>query len=90
MQKQKIVSGGFVRRIDSLGRLCIPKSVRDSLNFQEYTPIEIYIENGKIILENYKNACSFCGTINAEEFIEFKSHLICGQCKTEFNALSSN
>jgi transcriptional pleiotropic regulator of transition state genes len=42
---------GFVRRIDTLGRIVIPKEVRDIMCVQDDDAMEIYIDNNKIILE---------------------------------------
>lgn len=35
---------GFIRRVDDLGRVFIPKEVRDSLNIREGDPFEIFID----------------------------------------------
>lgn len=44
-----------VRRIDDLGRIVIPKKVREVLNIKECDPIEIWIdkEKNEIILKKY-------------------------------------
>ena len=35
---------GIIRRIDDLGRVVIPKIVREELNLEEGTPMKIYID----------------------------------------------
>lgn len=46
---------GIVRRIDELGRLIIPKSVRKSFDIKEDDPIEIFVDsNGYILLRKYE------------------------------------
>lgn len=46
---------GIVRRIDDLGRILIPKEVREMLHLKEGTAMEIYTNEKKnsIILEKY-------------------------------------
>lgn len=44
---------GIVRRIDDLGRIVIPKEVRRTMNIREGDPIEIYLDNGGILLKKY-------------------------------------
>ena len=42
---------GSIRRLDDLGRIVIPKSVREMLNMEQGDNIEFYIENNKVILK---------------------------------------
>ena len=49
-------STGIIRRIDDLGRIVIPKEIRNILNIQTDDNIEIYIENKNIILSKYDKA----------------------------------
>jgi len=44
---------GIVRRIDHLGRIVIPKEVRSRMCIHENDPLEIYIENDKVILKKF-------------------------------------
>lgn len=45
---------GIVRRIDSLGRLVIPKEIRRTMQIREGDSLEIYVESaGDIILRKY-------------------------------------
>lgn len=46
-------STGIVRRIDELGRIVIPKEIRNNLRINETDNIEIYVENEAIILKKY-------------------------------------
>lgn len=47
-------STGITRRLDDLGRIVIPKEVRKSLGIKEGDAMEIFTEDGAIILEKYK------------------------------------
>ena len=45
---------GIVRRIDDLGRVVIPKEIRQTLRLREGTPLEIFTDReGEIILKKY-------------------------------------
>lgn len=44
---------GIVRRIDDLGRVIIPKEIRRNLHIHENDPLEIFVENDKIIFQPY-------------------------------------
>lgn len=46
-------STGIVRRIDELGRIVIPKEIRNNLRINETDHIEIYVENESIVLKKY-------------------------------------
>lgn len=42
---------GIVRKIDELGRLVLPKEMRDVLGWGTYTELNITTKNGKVILK---------------------------------------
>ena len=44
---------GISRKIDDLGRIVIPKEIRNNLNIHVNDELEIYIKENKIILEKY-------------------------------------
>lgn len=45
---------GIVRRIDDLGRVVIPKELRNSLRLRQNEPLEIFTDvNGEVILKKY-------------------------------------
>lgn len=44
---------GFVRRVDELGRITLPKEMRDVLHISQGTPLEFYTENEGIVLKKY-------------------------------------
>lgn len=46
---------GLVRRIDDLGRVIIPKVVRQELKIEEGQPLEIFLDdNGGVIFRKYE------------------------------------
>lgn len=46
---------GIVRRVDDLGRITIPRNVREMVGITDGTPMEISVEGAKICLEKYAN-----------------------------------
>ena len=69
---------GFVRKVDILGRVVIPKELRDTLDIAEKDPIEIFVEDEKIILRKYNPTCVFCGSTN--NVVIYKEKLVCEDC----------
>ena len=54
-------STGIVRRLDELGRITLPIELRRTLNVEERDPLEIYVEEDRIILTKYEPADIFTG-----------------------------
>lgn len=46
---------GVVRKIDELGRIVIPKEIRKNLKLNIGSPLEIYVDGSKIVLEKYSS-----------------------------------
>ncbi|AMR06292.1 MULTISPECIES: AbrB/MazE/SpoVT family DNA-binding domain-containing protein [Bacillus] len=59
-------STGVTRKVDELGRIVLPKELRTTLGIAEKDPIEIFVEDEKIILQKYKSydACAITGDIS--------------------------
>ena len=47
---------GIVRGIDNLGRVTIPKSIRNANGWTEGTPMEFFVVDGQVILQKYQPA----------------------------------
>ena len=47
---------GIVRRLDDLGRIVIPKEIRNSLKFMEGEALELFVKNNSLILKKYDNS----------------------------------
>jgi transcriptional pleiotropic regulator of transition state genes len=74
---------GVVRRVDQLGRIVLPKSLRKRYQMNEGDPIEILVQGDHIILERYRPRCVFCSSV--DEVIEFKEKHVCGLCSKELD-----
>lgn len=75
---RKVKATGNLRRVDEMGRIVIPKKVRESLNLQSEDPIEIFVEDDKLILQKYEPGCLFCDSI--ENTFEYMGKQICLDC----------
>ena len=76
---------GYVRKVDHLGRLVIPKRLRKDLAIGQDDSIEIYVEGDTVVLSKYEPKCVFCGD-KAEKV--FHERAVCGTCLEELKAKS--
>lgn len=49
-------STGIVRKVDGLGRIVIPKELRQKLDINEKDPVEIFVKGEQFILQKYVNS----------------------------------
>lgn len=56
---------GIVRRVDDLGRVVIPKEVRQTLKIREGDPLEIWLDKGGICFKKYNVIASFEDNLKA-------------------------
>lgn len=52
-------STGIIRKIDDLGRIVIPKEIRNSLNIFDNDNLEIFVEEDNIVLKKYNKLISY-------------------------------
>ena len=52
-------STGMIRKIDELGRIVIPKEIRNNLKIKDNEAVEIYVEEDKMILQKYNQMLSY-------------------------------
>jgi transcriptional pleiotropic regulator of transition state genes len=76
---------GVVRKVDQLGRIVLPKSLRKRYQMNEGDPVEILVQGDHIILERYRPKCVFCG--NMKEVNDFKERYICADCLEQMHDL---
>lgn len=75
---------GVVRKVDQLGRIVLPKSLRKRYQMNEGDPVEILVQGDHIILERYRPRCVFCSSM--EDIVDFKEKQICSECLREMNS----
>ena len=71
-------STGIVRRVDELGRIVLPKELRDTLYIKEKDPIEILVDGEDIVLHKFARGCVFCGS--EEAVFDFFDRPVCEAC----------
>ncbi len=71
-------STGVVRKVDELGRIVLPISIRQTMDIGEKDSLEIFTEDNRIILQKYQPSCTFCN--NADKIIYFCGKRICEDC----------
>lgn len=74
---------GVVRKVDPLGRIVLPKSLRKRYRMNEGDPIEIFVSGDQIILEKYRPKCIFCG--QSEKVIQYHEKYLCEFCLAELS-----
>ena len=47
-------STGIVRKVDELGRIVIPIELRRMMNIDIKDPLEVYVDDNKIVLKKYQ------------------------------------
>lgn len=72
---------GIIRAFDSLGRISIPKDYRNIYNLSEKAEVEIFIDNGCILLKPVSKSCFVCGKENG--LLSCKAKHICKSCYKE-------
>jgi len=71
---------GYVRKLDSLGRIVLPKSLRRQLNIKVGDDIEMFVdEDGNVVLDKYLPRCIFCENVS-DNLVEYKGKVICRDC----------
>lgn len=80
---------GIIKRFDDLGRIGVPKNIRDNFGIIDKTPMQIYVEGNRIIMEKYEDTCLFC---NSQKNLQnINDRLICEKCLlTIMKGVSSN
>lgn len=69
---------GIVRKVDELGRIVIPKELRRTMEIEEGTPLEIYVDGDNIILKKYAPGCTLCSNMDRLVFVGGKP--VCVPC----------
>jgi len=74
-------STGVTRSIDKLGRLVLPKELRDTMNLPEGTAMAFFTDADAIIIKKYQPGCEFCNSMS--NLIEFGGKHVCGHCRDD-------
>ena len=80
-------STGMVRKVDELGRIVLPSEIRQSMDINVRDALEIFTDEGRIILQKYEPSCIFCTSI--DNIVFYKNKRICGDCLAKLKNLDS-
>jgi transcriptional pleiotropic regulator of transition state genes len=69
---------GIVRKLDELGRITLPKELRRTLDITDRDPLEIYVEEDRIILAKPSNEICKCGC--SENLTTINGTVLCMSC----------
>lgn len=70
---------GMVRPVDKMGRVVIPKEMRNHLGMEnDKDSFEIYVYNRTIVLRKFEPRCIFCEAVN--DCIEMNGIVVCRSC----------
>jgi len=72
---------GIVRKVDHLGRIVLPKELRDVMQINPHDGVEIFVDNHCIVLKKYNPSCVLCG--NSNNLFYFREKIICEECVEE-------
>jgi len=75
---------GIIRRVDELGRIVLPMELRKSMGIEVKDPINISVEDGKIILQKNNPSCVFCNV--EEDAVPFNGKNVCRSCYSKLTA----
>lgn len=69
------------RRIDELGRLCIPAEYRKSLGWGKGARLNMNIDGERVIITKSEMCCTFCGA--TKNLKDVKGMRVCQHCINE-------
>ena len=81
-----MVPTGIVRPVDKMGRVVIPKEIRERLKIEnDKDSFEIYTNGDLVVLKKYQASCVFCGSL--DDSVPFKGYTVCKKCIEKLNEI---
>ena len=75
---------GLTREIDGLGRIVIPKALRQALNLHANANVEFFTSEDMLIIKRYGCRCLICN--GRDHLIDIGDYKICRSCLKEAEA----
>ena len=72
-------------KIDNLGRIVIPKTIRKALDIDHNDDISMYVENNKLIITKGHKNCDICGDKKVN--VQIKDKFLCSKCLETIKSL---
>jgi len=76
---------GMSRPVDELGRIVIPKEIRNALGINTKDLLEIHLDNTTIVLKKSENKCALCGS--GEDLVPFNDRFVCTKCAESLKSM---
>ena len=76
-------STGMVRKVDELGRIVLPAEIRQNMDINVRDALEIFTDEGRIILQKYEPSCIFCGSSCG--LVTYHGRNVCMECIENMN-----
>jgi AbrB family transcriptional regulator, transcriptional pleiotropic regulator of transition state genes len=81
-------STGMSRELDGLGRIVIPKELRNTLDINNGDPVTFLAGDGQIAVKKYSPGCIFCSEV--DNVVQFHNYKICSSCLTQLSNLAND
>ena len=78
---------GIIRKVDSLGRIVIPKEMRKVLGINIGEPLEILQFNKEVLIRKRSDCCELCGSNDG--LLIYRGIRLCRDCRRKIGALDS-
>ena len=78
-------STGIIRKVDELGRIVLPIELRRTLDIEVRDEMEIFIDDGKIVLQKFEPTCTFCGSSRC--LMTFCGKNVCHECQEKLGQI---
>ena len=69
---------GIIRKVDTLGRVVIPQSLRSSMGIKCGDLVEMFQEGDRLVMQKFACSCVFCGA--NQHLIVFMDKPVCKDC----------
>jgi AbrB family transcriptional regulator, transcriptional pleiotropic regulator of transition state genes len=86
MTRRNPMDRTFTRRVDSLGRVVIPKPIRDGWELEVGHVLCFHVWGERLVLARQKRECATCGS---ETQSEFRDRPFCDKCRSELLTASA-
>ena len=78
------MQNGIVRPVDKMGRVVIPKELRNHLKVEnDIDSFEIFLEGDKIVMKKFQPTCIFCNKLGPS--VAYGEYTVCKDCIERLN-----
>lgn len=80
-----MLNTGINRKLDALGRIVIPKEIREVMGVNLGDGFQVFVDEDRVILRPYVPGCTFCDEI--DDLISFRGRNVCSKCHEQLKGL---